>query len=39
VFLLALSKGAAKQGKGAGKDEFPEHWILLLLLETPTKEH
>jgi len=40
VFLLELSKGAAKQGKGAGKEEFPEHWILLLLFKTPpTKEH
>jgi len=35
VFLLELSKGATKQGKGAGIEEFPEHWIFLLLLETP----
>jgi len=34
---LELSKGAAKQGKGAGKEEFPEHWIFLLLFETPHK--
>jgi len=34
VFLLELSKGAAKQGKGVGKEEFPEHWIFLLLLAT-----
>jgi len=35
VFLLGLSKGAAQQEKGAGKEEFPEHWIFLLLLATP----
>jgi len=35
AFLLELSKGVAKQGKGAGKEEFPEHWIFLLLLATP----
>jgi len=39
VFLLALSKGAAKQRKGAGKEEFPEHWIFLLLLETPPRRN
>jgi len=34
-FILELSKGAAKQGKGEGKEEFPEHWIFLLLLAIP----
>jgi len=38
VLLLELSKGAGKQRKGAGKEEFLEHWVFLLLLETP-EEH
>jgi len=37
VFLLALPKGTLKKGKGAGKEEFPEHWIFLLLLATPNE--
>jgi len=31
VFVLALSKRAGKHGKGAGKEDFPEHWMFLLL--------
>jgi len=30
MLLLTLSKGAGKRGKGAGKGEFPEHWIFFL---------
>jgi len=36
VFLLALSKKIGKRGKGAGKEEFPEHWIFLILLDRGT---
>jgi len=38
VLLLELSKGAAKQGKGAGKEEFPEHLLLFETPPLPTKE-
>jgi len=32
---FGTSKGILKKGKGAGKEEFSEHWIFLLLLATP----
>jgi len=34
---MTLSKRGGKQGKGAGTEECPEHWIILLLLDPPHK--
>jgi len=35
VVPFGTSERAGKQGKGAGKEEFREHWIFLLLLDPP----